>query len=104
MTIWGHENVKVEKDFEKRCWHVRTMQGTHLCTIPWSDAFRDVGHATDYAAAIATCMGHPRMALTPEEERIAYGMLNAANATKPASPATPPTNVVSVDFKTKRRL
>ena len=104
MTIWGHENVKVEKDFEKRCWHVRTMQGTHLCTIPWSDAFRDVSHAADYAAAIATCMGHPRMALTPEEERIAYGMLNAASPASPATATTPPTNVVSVDFKTKRRL
>ena len=101
MSIWGHEHVKVEKDIEKKCWHVRTMQGTHLCTIPWSDAFREIGHAVDYAAALATCMGHPKTTLTIEEENIAYAMLNEKNK---GEEAARPSNVVSVDFRKKRRL
>lgn len=95
MTIWGHENVKVEKDAEKRCWHVRTLQGGHLCTVPWADAFREIPAAPDYAAAVATCMGHPRTALTPAEERLAY--LDSLPKEKAGD------NVVEVDFKKKRR-
>jgi hypothetical protein len=71
------------------------MQGVNLCTVPWADVFRDIKNAPDYAAAVATCVNHPKTALTPEEERIAYRDF------QPAEPK--PTNLVEVDFKNKRR-
>ena len=95
MSIWGHENVKIEKDVEKRCWHVRTMQGGHLCTVPWADSFREFNNAPDYAAAVATCIGHPKTALTPAEERLAYADFQPKEAK--------PQNVVEVDFKARKR-
>ena len=95
MSIWGHEQVKVEKDVERKCWHVRTMQNGHLCTVPWADAFKEFPAAPDYAAAVATCVGHPKTALTPAEERIAYA------ESLPQDKKAP--NVVEVDFKAKKR-
>lgn len=95
MTIWGHEHVKIEKDGEKRCWYVRTTAGALLCTVPWSDAFREFKGAPDYAAAVATCMGNQRTTLTDEEERDTLALIQGK---------TSPTNIVAVDFKRKRRL
>lgn len=96
MTIWGHEHVKIEKDVEKMVWNVRTLAGAHLCTIPWSDVFKEIKGAPDYAAALATCMSNPKTMLTDAEERAAY---TQTQKTEP-----PAHNVVAVDFKRKRRL
>jgi hypothetical protein len=95
VSIWGHEQVKVEKDVERKCWHVRTMQGGHLCTVPWADAFKEFPSAPDYAAAVATCVGHPKTALTASEEHKVY-----ADSLPPEKKAL---NVVEVDFKAKKR-
>lgn len=93
MSIWGHEHVKIEKDVEKRCWYVRTLTGALLCTVPWSDAYKEFKGAPDYAAAVATCVGNPRTTLTDEEEQDTLALMSG-----------PKTNVVAVDFKRKRRL
>ena len=49
----------------------------------------------DYAAAVATCVGHPKTALTAAEERIAYA------ESLPKEKRAP--NVVEVDFKARKR-
>jgi hypothetical protein len=99
VSIWGHEHVKIEKDGAKKCWYVRTLKGALLCTIPWKDAYKDIKGATDYAAAIATCMGNAKTTLTPAEERELFAEIAVSGSdTGEAS------NVVAVDFKKKRRL
>lgn len=101
--IWGHEHVKIEKDVEARCWHVRTLQGALLCKVPWSDAFREFKYAPDYAIALATCM-QPETALTQKEERLAYQDFTA-QTTKPSENTAEkaPDKVIRVDFKNKKR-
>jgi len=95
VSIWGHEHVKIEKDVERKCWHVRTLKGALLCTIPWRDAYKEIKGATDYAAAVATCMGNPKTTLTPTEERELFSETPTQDTAS---------NVVAVDFKKKRRL
>lgn len=101
MSIWGHKEVKIEKNVEKKCWYVRTLQGSALCTVNWTDVFRDIKNAPDYALALATCT--QAAPLTIKEERLAYQDFLAATKTQTKTETKPADNVVRVDFKTKQR-
>ena len=98
MSIWGHKEVKIEKNVDKKCWYVRTLQGSALCTVHWIDVFRDIKNAPDYALALATCT--QAAPLTIKEERLAYQDFLAATQPPQTKLAD---NVVRVDFKTKKR-
>ena len=99
MSIWGHDTVQVEKDTKAKVWNVYTAAGALLVTIPWADARKLFLHAPDYAEALATCQSHPDTALTAKEEASVF-----YSAEEAAAKAAEAANVISVDFRKKRRL
>ncbi len=111
MPIWGHLEVHVVKDTDKRVWVVSTSARPHqhLVTIPWVDAYKNIkpAHAPDYCEAIATCQSHKNTRLTEEEEDSAIAELDAqASVTKkdPSPTKEPlPNNVVSLADARRRK-
>ncbi len=125
MTVWGHNEVYVEKDVSNRCWIVSTSKTRqHLVTIPWFMAFKDVNPTThpDFCNALAACLSSPNTSLTREEALSAseevFGVAPPPPVPRPVastpskkSEAEPPaqksadrSNVLSMDaFRKKKR-
>lgn len=70
MTIWGHDEVYIEKDTEKKEWRVYVEKTrAFLVAVPFVHAFSDFPYAPDYNNAVQACQSDPDLALTAREER-----------------------------------